>query len=37
MNSIMNFNKECSEYLSFVEASCIIEDFRKYIFIDKLG
>ena len=35
--SIMNFNKECSAYLSFINKCGIIEDFKKYIFIDKLG
>ena len=35
--SIMEFNKECSAYLSFIDKCCIIEDFRKYIYIDKLG
>lgn len=35
--SIMNFNKECSTYLSFINKCGIIEDFKKYIFIDKLG
>ncbi len=35
--SIMDFNKECSAYLSFVDKCGIIKDFRKYIFIDKLG
>ena len=35
--SIMNFNKECNAYLSFIDECGIIKDFRKYIFIDKLG
>ena len=35
--SIMDFNKECSAYLSFIEECGIMQDFRKYIFIDKLG
>lgn len=35
--SIMDFNKECSAYLSFIEECEIIKDFKKYIFIDKLG
>lgn len=35
--SIMDFNKECSAYLSFVDKCGIIKDFRKYIFIDKIG
>lgn len=35
--SIMNFNKESSTYLSFINKCGIIEDFKKYIFIDKLG
>lgn len=35
--SIMNFNKECSTYLSFINKCGIVEDFKKYIFIDKLG
>ena len=35
--SIINFNKECSAYLSLIDECGIIKDFREYLFIDKLG
>ena len=35
--NIMDFNKECDAYLSFINKCEIIKDFEKYINVDKLG
>lgn len=34
--SLMEFNNECSTYISFIENSGIIKDFKEYIIIDRL-
>ena len=35
--SILNFNKECTDYLSFINDLGIIKDINKYLLVDDLG
>jgi len=35
--SILNFNKECADYLSFINNLGIIKDINKYLLVDDLG